>query len=286
MKQKTTKKTTENYQKIKKQIFTCEYCDYTTCDASNFNKHINTRRHKMKQTTTILTDPDKYKVFTCKICNQIFKSRTTLWRHEKTCKEGVNDESIHEVKKELDRLQKENARLKTELHEAKDSKPSQMITNNNTFNIQLFLNEECKNAMNMGDFIKTIKLSLDDLDFSMKNGKVEAVSKIFIKELNDLATIERPIHCKMNDTNNIMYIKENNIWEEDSDNKILEASIDNIETNHYKLLEEWEKSNPNWMNVEDLRDTYLDMVKKSMSKLTEKEKLDIIKNISNLTKLE
>jgi hypothetical protein len=198
----------------------------------------------------------------------------------------VNDESIHEVKKELDRLQKENARLKTELHEAKDSKPSQMITNNNTFNIQLFLNEECKNAMNMGDFIKTIKLSLDDLDFSMKNGKVEAVSKIFIKELNDLATIERPIHCKMNDTNNIMYIKENNIWEEDSDNKILEASIDNIETNHYKLLEEWEKSNPNWMNVEDLRDTYLDMVKKSMSKLTEKEKLDIIKNISNLTKLE
>ena len=81
-------------------------------------------------------------------------------------------------------------------------------------------------------------------------------------------------------------IQENNIWEEDSDNKILEASIDNIETNHYKLLEEWEKSNPNWMNVEDLRDTYLDMVKKSMSKLTEKEKLDIIKNISNLTKLE
>ena len=66
MKQKTTKKTTENYQKIKKQIYTCEFCDYTTCDASNFNKHINTRRHKMKQTTTFLTDPDKYKIFTCK----------------------------------------------------------------------------------------------------------------------------------------------------------------------------------------------------------------------------
>ena len=98
--------------------------------------------------------------------------------------------------------------------------------------------------------------------------------------------IERPIHCATNDTNKILYIKENNIWEEDSDNKLLEASIDNIETNHYKLLENWVETNPEWMKDPKLTDTYLELVKKSMSKLTEKEKIVIINNISNLTKIQ
>ena len=115
---------------------------------------------------------------------------------------------------------------------------------------------------------------------------MESVANIFIKELKGLDKIERPIHCTKSDTSNVLYIKENNIWEEDADNKILEASIDNIETNHYKLLEQWEEANPEWMKNQKLTDIYLDMVKKSMSKLTEKEKLVIINNISNLTRLD
>ena len=284
MKQKNTILGIEKYHSHNVQPYKCEYCDYTTSDASNFSKHLKTPKHQMKQMKTMVVLNEKNKVFQCKYCNKILKSRTTLWRHEKKCNGCEENVTIQEIKKELEKLKMENAILKGENNILKDNSVPQTITNNNTFNVQLFLNEECKNAMNMGDFIKTIKLSLDDLDYSLKNGKMESVANIFIKELKGLDKIERPIHCTKSDTSNVLYIKENNIWEEDADNKILEASIDNIETNHYKLLEKRVESNPEWMKDPTLTDTYLDMVKKSMSKLTEKEKLVIINNISNLTK--
>ena len=288
MKQKTTVLEPTKYQVCKNNEYKCNICDYITFDASNFNKHLNTSKHKMKQMKQMVVNLEKNNIFQCKHCNKILKSRTTLWRHEKKCNKQEDGETLNAVINELDKLKLENNKLKTENNKLKDKiiDTSPTVTNNNTFNVQVFLNEECKNAMNMRDFMKTIKLSLDDLDYSMKNGKMEAVTNIFIKELNGLDKIERPIHCTTNDTNNILYIKENNIWEEDADNKILEASIDNIETSHYKLLENWVESNPEWMKDPKLTDTYLDMVKKSMSKLTEKEKLVIINNISNLTKLD
>ena len=286
MKQKNTILGIEKYPSHNVQPYNCEYCDYITSDASNFSKHLKTPKHQMKQMKTMVVLNEKNKVFQCKYCNKILKSRTTLWRHEKKCNGCEENVTIQEIKKELEKLKMENAILKGENNILKDNSVPQTITNNNTFNVQLFLNEECKNAMNMGDFIKTIKLSLDDLDYSLKNGKMESVANIFIKELKGLDKIERPIHCTKSDTSNVLYIKENNIWEEDADNKILEASIDNIETNHYKLLEQWEEANPEWMKNQKLTDIYLDMVKKSMSKLTEKEKLVIINNISNLTRLD
>ena len=286
MKQKNTILGIEKYPSHNAQPYKCEYCDYITSDASNFSKHLKTPKHQMKQMKTMVVLNEKNKVFQCKYCNKILKSRTTLWRHEKKCNGCEENVTIQEIKKELEKLKMENAILKGENNILKDNSVPQTITNNNTFNVQLFLNEECKNAMNMGDFIKTIKLSLDDLDYSLKNGKMESVANIFIKELKGLDKIERPIHCTKSDTSNVLYIKENNIWEEDADNKILEASIDNIETNHYKLLEQWEEANPEWMKNQKLTDIYLDMVKKSMSKLTEKEKLVIINNISNLTRLD
>lgn len=289
MKQKTTVLEPTKYQVCKNNEYKCKICDYITFDASNFNKHLKTSKHQMKQMKLMVANLDKSNRFQCKFCDKILKSRTTLWRHEKKCNKQEDGETINAVIEELDKLKTENNKLKSENDKLKDKiidNTSSTITNNNTFNVQVFLNEECKNAMNMGDFIKTIKLSLDDLDYSIKNGKMEAVTNIFIKELNGLDKIERPIHCTTNDTNKILYIKENNIWEEDSDNKLLEASIDNIETSHYKLLENWVDSNPEWMKDPELTDTYLDMVKKSMSKLTEKEKLVIINNISNLTKIQ
>ena len=286
MKQKNTILGIEKYPSHNVQPYKCEYCDYITSDASNFSKHLKTPKHQMKQMKTMVVLNEKNKVFQCKYCNKILKSRTTLWRHEKKCNGCKENVTIQEIKKELEKLKMENAILKGENNILKDNSVPQTITNNNTFNVQLFLNEECKNAMNMGDFIKTIKLSLDDLDYSLKNGKMESVANIFIKELKGLDKIERPIHCTKSDTSNVLYIKENNIWEEDADNKILEASIDNIETNHYKLLEQWEEANPEWMKNQKLTNIYLDMVKKSMSKLTEKEKLVIINNISNLTRLD
>lgn len=286
MKQKTTILQPKKYQVCNIKEYKCDICDYITSDASNFSKHLKTPKHQMKQMKQMVVFKEKNNVFQCKSCNKILKSRTTLWRHEKRCNIGDECDTMEDVKKELDKLKTENAILKGENNILKDNSVPQTITNNNTFNVQLFLNEECKNAMNMGDFIKTIKLSLDDLDYSLKNGKMESVANIFIKELNGLDKIERPIHCTTSDTSNVLYIKENNIWEEDADNKILEASIDNIETNHYKLLEQWEEANPEWMRDQKLTDIYLDMVKKSMSKLTEKEKLVIINNISNLTRLD
>ncbi len=288
MKQKTTSLKAENYHQNNCKAYHCDLCDYFTSDASNYNKHIKTPKHKMKQNIFMVENSKQMGFFACKNCNKIMKSRTTLWRHEKKCMNENKNVMMNDIEEELNKLKSENELLKNENDKLKNKiiESTEQTVTNNTFNVQVFLNEECKNAMNMGDFIKAINLSLEDLDYSIKNGKIEGVTNIFIKELSGLDKVERPIHCTMKDTNKVLYIKENNIWEEDSDNKLLEASIDNIETSHYKLLERWEEANPGWMKESKLTEIYLDMVKKSMSKLTEKEKMVIIKNISNLTRLD
>ena len=249
--------------------FKCPHCDYKTSDKSNYNKHIRTKKHTDPQFETNV----KHKKIpstnqNCEHCNMHFKSRTTLWRHKKKCE-------ILMILKENEDLKKENKSLVNKM--MKDTKQS------NTFNIKIFLNNDCKNAMNMGEFVKTLKPTMEDLDYSIKNGKFEGVSNILIKGLSDLDEIERPIHCE--NESKILYIKDNDNWEEDADNKIIEASIDDIESSHYKLIQEWENDNPDWMNNNELQTKYLDIVKSSMPKLTDNEKKSIIKRVSDIFRI-
>ena len=108
MKQKTTVLEPTKYQVCKNNEYKCKICDYISFDASNFNKHLNTSKHKMKQMKCMVVNLDKTKFFQCKYCEKILKSRTTLWRHEKKCNNQTKNESINAVIEELDKLKTEN----------------------------------------------------------------------------------------------------------------------------------------------------------------------------------
>ena len=138
--------------------------------------------------------------------------------------------------------------------------------------------------MNIEDFIKSLKFTLEDLDYSVKNGKIKGVSNILIKGLTDLNETDRPMHCT-DASNSVLYIKDKDRWEEDSNNEILEKSITNVETEQSNLIGKWEECHPNWMQDENLQDAYLNIVKNTMQTMSKKEKQKVIENVSKIVKL-
>ena len=131
--------------------------------------------------------------------------------------------------------------------------------NNNTISINLFLNEQCKNAMNLTDFINQVQVSLEDLQFSKNNGYVEGVTNIFAKQLKDLKPTERPIHCS--DKKRLQfYVKDDDKWTKDSNNEKIDETIYNIKMKQTRQLTEWEKLHPNYVNDPELLNEWQQML--------------------------
>jgi len=257
--------------------YTCHKCNYTASNKSNLNKHYRTKRHK---STTFETIAKQQKVLTksyvCEYCNIKFNSRTTIWRHKKNC-------DILNLINENEQLKEKNEILVNKI--INENTQPQVINNNNTFNLQIFLNDNCKNAMNIGDFIKSLNITIEDLNYSRLNGKIEGVSKILIKGLNNLEETDRPVHCT-DESNNVLFIKDNDKWDEDVNNNILEESITKVEKAEQTILAStWEESHPNWMEDEDLQQEYLDIVKNTMTLMNKAEKKKVISNVSKIVKL-
>lgn len=253
-------------------IFRCEKCDYITCKKSNYNRHINSKKHyetNVKHKTSTLY---------CKYCNKKFNSRTSLWRHNKKCE-------IINIIKENEQLKIEKIDLMNKILDDNNNKTINNITNNNTINLQIYLNENCKNAMNLGDFIKSLKLTSSDLTYSLENGKIEGMSNIIIKGLTNLEETDRPVHCT-NREKSTLYVKDNDNWEEDSEHKLLEKGIDDIEQTHKQLIKEWEDNHPNWIEDESLKNEYIRIVKETMIDLNKQEKEKVIKNMSRIIELD
>ncbi len=228
MKQNETKKS----QKVA-EIFECEYCDYSTCRQGDFTKHISTRKHKMKQNETKKSQKvaDWPETYQC-ICGTTFNSRTTLWRHKNKCGFGTTSD-----KDLIMTLVKQNSDLMEILKNGTNNITNTNCMNNNkTFNLQFFLNETCKDAMNINDFVESIKIQLGDLEKLGDVGYVEGLSNIITTNLKALDVTERPVHCtdKKRET---FYIKDENKWERDDDNRSkLRKAIKYITCKNYKLL--------------------------------------------------
>ena len=182
-------------------------------------------------------------------------------------------EKPEDIDMKIKQVQLENAmlinqKLKKEINQLDNPQPStNLLTNelvetigkiagnnncNNTNNISInmYLNEQCKNAMNLEDFVRNIKVSLQDLDFSTKNGYVKGIENIFIKQLEDLKPTERPIHCS--DKKRLQfYVKDDNKWEKDKDNTKLTSSIKSVGMEQVKKMAQWEKEHPNYMKNPD-----------------------------------
>ena len=249
--------------------FVCVKCEYKCCKKYNYDRHCLTDKHKMIHFGYILDTKNEQKEqkeqkeqavknFVCE-CGNKYKYSQGLSKHKKTCDFFKSNEIVTTSEKKnedlINYLIKENQEFKSLILEI--VKKENTINNNNntisnsninshnkTFNLQFFLNETCKNAMNINEFVDSIKLQLSDLENVAKIGYVEGLSKIIIKNLKALDVTERPVHCS-DSKRDTMYVKDENKWEKESENneKVLKA-IEDIANKNSKLVKEWKTNNP------------------------------------------
>ena len=239
------------------EIFTCEFCDFKCSKISNYNKHILTLKHK-NRTNLNFIEQNKNVQFSCKHCNKTYNARNSLWYHEKKClpsalnakKNADNDDNKLIEKDIIMSLLQQNNQLQNHIIELCKEKSITNITNTNshnkTFNLNVFLNETCKDAMNLTDFVNSIKLQLSDLEKVGELGYIEGLSRIILKNLNALDITERPVHCtdKKRET---MYIKDEDKWEkEDEKNARLHKMIRKVANKNIDLISDFKELYPEW----------------------------------------
>ena len=280
-------------------FFVCECCDYTTSRKSQFDRHLSTDKHKKRENETNETDlkQESSKKFVC-FCNKSFNSRTSLWRHKNKCIEAKTNEDpsdkelIMMLIKQNTQLIQQNAELvKNGTHNTTISNNSHNTNSHNkTFNLQFFLNETCKDAMNIMDFVDSIKLQLSDLENVGKMGFVDGISNIIVKSLNSLDETKRPVHCT--DTKReVMYVKDEDKWEKENDNKPkIRKMIKHVTHKNTKLLKDFkakyqgcEKSESKYSNSYDK--LVIEAFGGKGDNDDEKEN-KIIKKISNVTTID
>ena len=275
------------------EIFLCDKCDYNTSKQKLYDRHLLTLKHKMKQNETNLKQKSTdLEILSCKYCDKTFKSRTTLWRHNKKCSMNKEPElcDFKDANSLIIQLLKQNQELQKSLVELSKEKT---ITNNNnnnshnkTFNLQFFLNEQCKDALNIQEFVSSIKLTLKDLENTGKLGYVEGVSNIILKNMKCLDTHKRPIHCG-DLKREVIYIKDNNEWTKETEEKpILTNAIKVIANENIKQIHEYIKENPDCTNPDSKKNNlYLKIVSNAMSGSTKEETdKNINKIINNVAK--
>lgn len=261
-------KMSKNEQSIKSNtIFFCKYCDYTTSKKNNYIRHKNSKKHKKNVTKCnahLLQSVTKNepKHFQCDICNKLFNNRMTMWRHKKKCckkieiKEKISLEEENKMLK-LKLLEKENEILKTKIDALSGGSSGGNIgnqnnchnnigTQNNTQNISInvYLNEHCKNAMSLQDFVNKLNVSLKDIQETKQLGYVDGLSNIFLKSLKDMPDTERPIHSTDKKRSKFV-IKAGDGWEKDDGTKVDDA-VSKVKFKHVNALSEWEENNPNY----------------------------------------
>jgi hypothetical protein len=232
-------------------------------------------------------------------CGKKYNSNSGLWKHKKNCiQHNCNDKftTMNQLSNDFkitpnmfyDLLKQNNELQKNLIEIAKEkgsTNISNYVNNNKTFNLQVFLNETCKDAINLSDFVEQIQVSISDLEETGKLGYAEGISKVFIKNLNDIDYSNRPIHCS-DSKRETLYIKDHNQWIKDDQNKSnLTKAIKQVANKNIKKISEWQQLYPQYNNPESKEnDKYMKIVLNSMSGST-KEESDknyekIVKNIA------
>jgi hypothetical protein len=254
--------------------FECEKCNYITNNKYDYKKHCQTTKHKQEiniDDFSMNMENFQPKKFICANCNKTYKDNSGLWKHKKNCKENVNDDlisnsntqnlsnqitpelilSVLEQNKELTNLVVEQNKTIMEL--AKNGQGNSIANNNNnnninshnkTFNLQFFLNETCKDAMNITDFVDSLKLQLSDLENVGKVGFVEGISSIIVKNLKALDVHKRPVHCA-DKKREVIYIKDEDKWEKEDENKNrMRKVIKKVAFKNERLLMKYKEEHP------------------------------------------
>ena len=230
--------------------YECELCNFKCSKKSNFNTHLTTLKHKRLQNNDNGTaEIIKY---ICD-CGKEYKYRQGLYTHKKTCK-GINQkdnvllsDNKDDMKELVLKLINQNSELQKTIHEMI---PKMGNNNNNNIkqklNINVFLNEKCKDALSMDEFINKIEISMKNLLTTKEKGQIHGISNIIIENMNKLSLYERPLHCtdKKRDT---LYVK-NQEWEKDENKEFINKALKSVESKQLKNLNVWLETHPNYMN--------------------------------------
>lgn len=275
--------------------FECKKCDFKCFKQSDWNRHLFTRKHKNTDIFPKSTDDFTQKnaeTFSC-TCGKIYKHRQSLFNHKKRCvvvnktkmiidvikdDKNVQDFLMEQNKQLIEQLSQQNKQLIEQNNKLIELSQGNTIgtinntvnNNNNKFNINVFLNETCKDAINLTDFVNQITLSLEDLEETSKVGYAEGISNVFIRNLKDIDYKERPIHC--NDfKREVLYIKDDNQWVKDNKEKLTNA-IKIVANKNIKQIPDWQKANPEYNNPKSKQnDKYMKMLCNAMSGSTKEE---------------
>ena len=276
--------------------YECIICHFKCCKKSNYDKHLSTRKHKML-TNVALTIINVQKTNHQCECGKEYKHRQSLSVHKKVCtyNEPVLEPELSD-KEIIKLLIKENSEFKNMILDVVQKvQPNNNTNNNNTvnnnitnnnFNLQIYLNETCKDAINLVDFVESLHVKLKDLEETAQIGYSEGVSKIFINGLNELDVNKRPIHCS-DAKRETLYIKDQNEWtKEDSNKTHLMKAIKKVGRKNIEQIFEWQKKYPEFNDpTSKQNDKYLKMICNTMSGSTEEEQeKNINKIIKNITK--
>ena len=263
--------------------FYCESCDFKCCKNSDWKRHLMTQKHIA--TDGILTNAPKsaaecVNMFVCE-CDKSYKHRQSLFNHKKHCKITENDEltdatqksdEINELKEFMKYLMQENSEMKNMMMEVikngtvanSHNTISTNNSHNKAFNLQFFLNETCKDAMNITDFVESIKLQLSDLENVAEVGYVEGISNIIVKNLKKLDVTQRPVHCtdKKRET---MYVKDQDTWEKDEENQKMHRVVKKVTDKNARLILKYKELHPDCMTYHSrFNDTYNKIIVESM----------------------
>ena len=291
--------------------FICIPCDFKCGKPCDWNRHVNTIKHhnalKNKYLGEKSVTQKNAELICC--CGKGYNSNSGLWKHKRKCNSVkksdlpiVNNNNnditfltnlVLEVVKNNSELQKQNQELQIQMLEVIKNGTNNTTTNSNnnitnkTFNLQFFLNEECKDALNISEFVSSIKMDLDDLEKTGLLGYVEGISNIINKNLNDLDETRRPIHCS-DVKREVLYIKNDDQWiKENGTNKpVLTKAIKQVAHENIRQISEWRKKHPDCTDPDSKKnDLYLNIVSNAMSGSTSEEQVkNYEKIISNVAK--
>jgi hypothetical protein len=302
--------TNESSKKVA-QVFRCENCDYITSKRYNYDKHNLTLKHKMTKNTKLLTNKssesskNEEKMFIC-ICGKEYLHQSSLCNHKKKCefvekqqtissdsfvmellkqncefKELIKEQSYHMMENNKSMLEQNKnmceiiSKVGVGSSTTTNHTNSHNTTNKNRFNINLFLNEQCKDAMNIMDFVNSLQLQLSDLEKVGEIGFVKGISNILVKNLKELDVCKRPIHCS-DLKRETLYVKDENTWEKENGKKDkLTKMIQHVAHKNVKQLPEWQKENPDFKDSDSIEsEKYLKIVGESMGGSTEDDDID------------
>jgi Txe/YoeB family toxin of Txe-Axe toxin-antitoxin module len=263
---------------MEQYIFRCKECSYSTLNKQSYERHLIAEKHHTMQ---------KY---ICE-CGKKYKHRQSLYNHKRKCKININhemyDDNIKITPQMFYNLIEQNNELHKKIIEIVSTNGSENNTfiinnagNNTTFNLNFFLNEKCKDAINMSDFVNSCKIELSDLEETGNLGYVEGISRILIKNLEELGLDLRPMHCS-DIKREILYIKDNNVWvKENTNQEKIKNVIREISNKNFKQIYEWQKINPDFSNPQSrVSDRYQKLLYNILPGITQEEQSENINKI-------